>query len=1793
MPHRLATTSRGPLPAERRMPAILRGATPCHAAWIFTWVAVAVMAVLVSPATAQTHVSGPVAVDTQWTADESPYLLSGDVQVQSGAVLKIEAGVIVYMGAAAGLAVEAGSIEAAGTNTHPIQVLSDKTRTGEVAAAGDYREWSFNSGDAGSRLEHMIFEHGSGLVVQGASPVFNHLDIRNHQGPAIRIDLDSSPSGVGNRASGNTLNGISVPAGDILGSARWALRGIPYVIESGAVSVGASPEILGLTPDVLVEGETTEIVVSGTRLGGVTQARTAVDGVQLQIVPGGTDTQLAISVAVPESADAAVADLELLASAGWVGRAEAFAIQGARPVLVAVDPQSVYLGQPDPRIEIEGRNLRAESILLLDGVEIPSALAGSTTITATLPTQTAVGSRVLQLRTPDPESGGEPIHSNELSLTVLAAEIRLPDALSLLRGETRQVRLEIPYPAPPGGFEISLLADAPAYLGVPSTVTVVEGQLAAEFAAEGLDSGSGSLVASADGFEAASLAFEVVQPPALSLSVDSDVFLVDQSYQLQVAASSVAGAEGIALQLTSSDPAVASVPVAATIPAGEQQTMVTMTTASSGSTSVGVAAAGFEPGVLEVTVRSDLLHLPSGVWVEQGVSRSIPLNIGSPAPAGGLVVELSSSHPDALAVPSSVTIQEGQMSADVDLSAFHDSHHGTVSITAIAEGYAPITVPATVLRAAWAGLLWDSVPYHDDLYVAVGENIDYTFRVGEYVPQEDVTFTLVSSDTAIFISNPNATLTQANGGVGTVAFTGVAAGEAQLTLNAPGLREHTMRVIVLQDPEVRFQQSEMTVGIGMRTVGSVALYENGAPYINQGHPILVRFTSESSAISISQGELYPGSTSFSFDLHGPDTALAEPAVVQVAVKGFAPANSLSVTAVKPQLQFRNLSLERYVGDAVATGELYMAVPGDESGTIQRLRHGTSVGLSLTDVDGDTGVSLLDPSVSWSPGQESVQVRFGSPASPGSYSVTATSPAADSVTAGPVVVTVSEFQLVLTDWSWSSEALGELVLGEGMTRSGYVARWRNGSPDPGVEPLTINLRCVPIGACTVSPQTVVIPANQRSIGYAVSHAPGYSGAAPVVEAVAEGYPALSVPVSLVALRPRILELSTSRTTASAADGFKVRLGSASGEQLEHNTPTAPLAVDFEIVDDAPSGLVPGFLVRTAQGEPPQPGTSILLDGLESFGDYWSDDYAVSVATPQSAGSYRIRATLRDGGASVTSNTVIVSGEVALEFGRSQLLLGRGMRQRVWIERTSDGQPVEDGPEQAVTWSCVPSSVCGLDGANDFHAGSSSASVEVQGLDLTGATPARLLAGVPGYPPAEIPLIVVEPSIEFEGLSPFRDLGAPDWDRFDVRLRVPDPSLGSQQVMPGFQVELELVDASPADVVDGIAGSDQVPTASKIVGISAAGSAFAYVAPPNVAGTYRIRASVVAAPVVNGVPIDVQPVLSGLVEARDDTYMLEWGDSEVVVGLGMTRNVVVRQMRNGNPYSADVPKTIHLGCAPSSACGVPASVSIPPHQSSVSVPLQGLALADGSVGALLTARPDGYGSDHERSVAVQVVAPALRLSGVSTERYVATVPSPFYLAAGGPGGEHIGATPSEWTFSWELVNADPAGIVAVVDYVWDGGAGSYEPVEELSLPASYYLSSPTAPGAYRLKISGHGMEVVSDSVTVLADGPRELRTWGDLELDPWQNEDYPAWAFVGRLIGGQEHMPAEALTVAVSCESDWGCSVPATTTIPAGQSGVEFEVRIGNGEPGDEGVIHLQADGYPPASFRVFVPLSGGS
>ena len=280
------------------------------------------------------------------------------------------------------------------------------------------------------------------------------------------------------------------------------------------------------------------------------------------------------------------------------------------------------------------------------------------------------------------------------------------------------VLLSDPYGSPISGVTVTFAAPASgasATLSSTSAVTGPDGTASVTARAEAT-AGSYTVTATLYGLST-SFSLSNVALSALSLSPESVVGGKSTTANT-VKLTSAAPASGATITLTSADPAVAAVPVSATVAGGSTVSapFTITTTAVATTTHVTIKASdGTNTKSETLTVKpaaltSVKLSPASVVGGKSTTNNSVTLN--GPAPAGGAVVDLSSSDPTVASVPISVTVAAGATTSPVftitttavatdtpeTISASYNSVTKTADLTVKAPAAASLRLsPATVV----------------------------------------------------------------------------------------------------------------------------------------------------------------------------------------------------------------------------------------------------------------------------------------------------------------------------------------------------------------------------------------------------------------------------------------------------------------------------------------------------------------------------------------------------------------------------------------------------------------------------------------------------------------------------------------------------------------------------------------------------------------------------------------------------------------------------------------------------------------------------------------------------------------------------------------------------------------------------------------------------------------------------------------------------------------------------------------------------------------------------------------
>ncbi len=485
---------------------------------------------------AATRVSGAITANTTWTLAQSPYQVAADISVENGATLAIEAGVTVYLDTAMNLTITDGALSARGTAGQPITFTSSLDSAGGTPAAGDWGQISFlnATNDSTTILEHALIRYGQGIAVQSASPTFNYLQITNNLGSAISIDLNSSPKGIGNQVSGNALNGVSVPAGDVLGAVTWGIKGMPYVVASGVVSVGASPAIAAVAPQEVQQSQSVDVVISGSRLTGADNIKFEATGISATLAGGGSDTSLPVRITASATQPLGSVPFNVKTAAGWARYANGISVIALKPAIVVsgITPPSMRRAETRS-FQIGGNHLLGAQVSVPAGAGLTlsnlQSLDAQASFDLTASATATLGVQPLTVTNPAAANGIAAmlvtiadalpkINTNTIPAAVIPDGVARPFMLSLTNTDSV-----------PHSFNLSALD--PTIISVsPASITIQAGSTSATINIAGLKPGytilnitSPTLAAASKQIYASSLLNGAVVGPVLSAPVSVNV----------------------------------------------------------------------------------------------------------------------------------------------------------------------------------------------------------------------------------------------------------------------------------------------------------------------------------------------------------------------------------------------------------------------------------------------------------------------------------------------------------------------------------------------------------------------------------------------------------------------------------------------------------------------------------------------------------------------------------------------------------------------------------------------------------------------------------------------------------------------------------------------------------------------------------------------------------------------------------------------------------------------------------------------------------------------------------------------------------------------------------------------------------------------------------------------------------------------------------------------------------------------------------------------------------------------
>ena len=294
-----------------------------------------------------------------------------------------------------------------------------------------------------------------------------------------------------------------------------------------------------------------------------------------------------------------------------------------------------------------------------------------------------------------------------VSVIVLApGTITLTSNLKLQLGKSAPFPVSLGTPATPGGVFITLISSDNSRVTVsPASVFIAGGSTAPSTQPQvtGVNIGSASIIATSPGYASAS---QVVAVTATLTFLPQSVTMAAGTTQIvMLALSTSAPPDGFLATLKSDNSTIADVqPTLGYFPDGssEEVNALAIRAIAPGTTVIHASAPPFIPDTtLSVTVVAPgTITLPTNLTVGVTQSAPFPVQLGTPAPPGGVNVTLSSSNPSTVTITPAVCFIAAGSTTPVSQPQANGLSLGASTISASAPGFLPASTLVKVTGGA-------------------------------------------------------------------------------------------------------------------------------------------------------------------------------------------------------------------------------------------------------------------------------------------------------------------------------------------------------------------------------------------------------------------------------------------------------------------------------------------------------------------------------------------------------------------------------------------------------------------------------------------------------------------------------------------------------------------------------------------------------------------------------------------------------------------------------------------------------------------------------------------------------------------------------------------------------------------------------------------------------------------------------------------------------------------------------------------------------------------------------------
>lgn len=670
-------------------------------------------------------------------------------------------------------------------------------------------------------------------------------------------------------------------------------------------------------------------------------------------------------------------------------------------------------------------------------------------------------------------------------------------------------------------------------------------------------------------------------PPEVQLSVfGSNVVGVDRAGTLNVRLLQAAPAGGITVTVTSDNPELLTINAPGTVAFAEGATLgsIGVSGIALGNAVVRGDAPGYTSDTLVVPVSLNLITVPPTLTVPLAQTTSWPLSLSAPAPAGGVVLALTSDNPG-IAQPTvdSVTIPAGSQSANVNVEGLA---LGDVTLRATNPNYALDETVATVA----AGVDLTATSYNINQSFGLPATIRLVSGGSPVAaPPGGVTIALSTADSTCASVPPSATIAQGFTSVTVnVVYGGSAVAPCSTRLYAIGPQSFTndsATVNVAVQPNTGLQ-TLMYLGSGLQRLAS-----SGLSASNHGGTTVRVWSSDPARLLVAPNATTLGSdsidiamginaTGYNFVVQALEGLLNDTLYVYASAPGFL-TDSLRVLVFEAGIELIGIN-----GSATTLST-------DDAFQVRIGSRNTAVATFLNSIDGlRFGADTLRASVSTDSSgilslvrtegvADSIELRIAPTASSSPSSVAAGGAAVRYVGQGTDSIRVvapgffgtSSATRAVTVSQPSISFLTALTVGSGLRRAASVSL-----SQAAVDTVVVTLAYDVPGVALLSADDNVLGADTlrltfapgvSNIAFDVQALEGFSDTTVTLNATAPGFTSRTASHRVLQPVVEIIGLSGSGTTLQGDDAFYARIG----------TPNTPTGTFLNTVDQVRVGGVP--------------------------------------------------------------------------------------------------------------------------------------------------------------------------------------------------------------------------------------------------------------------------------------------------------------------------------------------------------------------------------------------------------------------------------------------------------------------------------------------------------------------------------------------------------------------------------------------------------------------------------------------